>query len=119
MDDLKDLPASPCLSSRVTTGIAIDAQLLPLINQVEVELLERIGQRFSIESVRCRIREGAVAIQIESSTPIDFEQHAFSEESNLVKQRFLSAGYGGQAQQVLFEPYAMGSAFLIETEEIR
>ena len=35
LDDLKDLPAAPCLSSRVTTGIAIDAALLPIIDEAE------------------------------------------------------------------------------------
>ena len=35
LDDLKDLPASPCLASRIETGIAIDQHELSLVDRVE------------------------------------------------------------------------------------
>ena len=35
LEDLQDLPAAPCLSSRVETGIPINPKVLPIINEVE------------------------------------------------------------------------------------
>jgi PP-loop superfamily ATP-utilizing enzyme len=36
--DLTDLPAQPCLSSRIETGIAIDAEDLAFVHRVETEI---------------------------------------------------------------------------------
>ena len=48
LHDLKDLPAAPCLSSRVTTGIPIDAELLPLIDRAEREAWLLLEDRIPI-----------------------------------------------------------------------
>jgi len=124
LGDLKDLPAAPCLSSRVTTGIAIDAKLLPLINEVEQVLFERLGRRMSLDGIRCRIREGEVAIQLESCETLDFqaldsENGMFAVDISIVRNIFVSAGYERQVDSVVFEPYEKGSAFLIHTQEVR
>ena len=113
--DLKDLPAAPCLSSRVTTGIAIDASLLPVINQVEEALRKQLTVQYSLEGVRCRIREGEVAIQLESSVGIGFLSGQFDESAVVVRKLFEQAGFPDQVQTVVFEPYEKGSAFLIKT----
>ena len=42
LSDLQDLPAAPCLSSRVMTGIAIDEKLLPIINEAEESLWQSL-----------------------------------------------------------------------------
>jgi uncharacterized protein len=116
--DLKDLPAAPCLSSRVTTGIAIDASLLPVINQVEEALRKQLTDQYSLEGVRCRIREGEVAIQLESSVGIGFLSGQFDESAVVVRKLFEQAGFPDQVQTVVFEPYEKGSAFLIETLDV-
>ncbi len=118
LEDLKDLPAAPCLSSRVTTGIAIDASLLPVINEVEEHLRKQLTAPYSLEGVRCRIREGEVAIQLESNLDIDFGSGQFDESASVVRELFVQAGFPGQVQAVVFEPYEKGSAFLIETLEV-
>ena len=116
--DLKDLPAAPCLSSRVTTGIAIDASLLPVINQVEEALRKQLTDQYSLKGVRCRIRVGEVAIQLESSVGIEFLSGQFDESAVVVRKLFEQAGFPGQVQTVVFEPYEKGSAFLIETLDV-
>lgn len=62
--DLKDLPAAPCLSSRVTTGVIIDETLLPLIDEVESQIWERFGGLLNLTTVRCRIRPDTISIQL-------------------------------------------------------
>lgn len=58
LDDLAELPAQPCLSSRVETGIAIDARDLAFIDEVERSVRAVVG---AAHDVRCRItREGVV-----------------------------------------------------------
>ena len=118
LEDLKDLPAAPCLSSRVTTGIAIDASLLPVINEVEETLRKQLTDQYSLQGVRCRIREGEVAIQLESTADIGFGSGQFDESAAVVRELFVQAGFPDQVQAVLFEPYEKGSAFLIETLDV-
>ncbi len=118
LEDLKDLPAAPCLSSRVTTGIAIDASLLPVINEVEEHLRKQLTEPYFLQGVRCRIREGEVAIQLESTIDIDFGSGQFDESASVVREFFVHAGFPGQVHAVVFEPYEKGSAFLIETLEV-
>jgi len=117
LDDLKDLPAAPCLSSRVTTGIAIDADMLPIINDVEEQLWQALSLEVALKGVRCRIRHGEVAIQLETISDVDFEKLA-SRHGAVVKDFFVAAGFPEQVAQVVFEPYEKGSAFLIETLEV-
>ena len=118
LEDLKDLPAAPCLSSRVTTGIAIDASLLPVINEVEETLRKQLTSQYPLQGVRCRIREGEVAIQLESTADIGFASGQFDESAAVVRELFVQAGFPDQVQAVLFEPYEKGSAFLIETLDV-
>ena len=115
---LKDLPAAPCLSSRVTTGIAIDPAILPLVNRVEEALRTSLSREIDLVGIRCRIREREVAIQIETGESPDYEALAGSGYAGQVKSLFTAAGYADQVTSVVFEPYRRGSAFLIETLEI-
>ena len=45
LGDVAELPASPCLSSRVETGIAIDPADLALVHAAETLLAARLGAR--------------------------------------------------------------------------
>ena len=117
--DLKDLPAAPCLSSRVTTGIAIDANLLPIINEVERGVWELLDDRMNLKGVRCRIRGGEVALQIESAAEIRVNDELFLDSIALARDAFISRGYQSQVEVVVIEPYERGSAFLIDTLEVK
>ncbi len=116
--DLQDLPAAPCLSSRVTTGIAIDEKLLPVINEVEESLWQSLQTYLPIKGVRCRIRVDEVAIEIDASEDIDSCSTYAIEATNIVSSLFRKHGYEQYLQTITVEPYRRGSAFLIETLEV-
>lgn len=119
LGDIAELPAAPCLSSRVTTGIAIDPQLLPVIDEVERTLWQALPRHIDLTGVRCRIRPEEVAIEIESPAPIDPEAEYARQARDQVAAIFRSAGYPDRAHRVVVEPYRRGSAFLVETLEVR
>jgi uncharacterized protein len=60
LDDVAELPAQPCLSSRVETGIAIDPDDLAFIDLVETRLaaLAPAGM-----AVRCRVTHAGITIE--------------------------------------------------------
>ncbi|KHD06048.1 hypothetical protein PN36_30925 [Candidatus Thiomargarita nelsonii] len=53
LSDIQDLPASPCLSSRVETGIRIFPETLSLISQCE----SAIKTMIDVDTVRCRVQK--------------------------------------------------------------
>jgi uncharacterized protein len=61
LGDLERLPAQPCLSSRVETGIAIDEADLAFIDRVESRLADAIGRD---AVVRCRVTHRGVMIEL-------------------------------------------------------
>ena len=61
LDDLAELPAQPCLSSRVETGIAIDADDLGFIDTVERAVSGIIPEE---RNIRCRITHAGVALEL-------------------------------------------------------
>ena len=115
LTDLQDLPAAPCLSSRVMTGIAIDEKLLPVINEAEESLWQSLQLFIPVEGVRCRIRPDAVAIEIDTSEDVDAQSDYAREAINIVTTLFKKHGYQKYLRTVSVEPYKRGSAFLIET----
>ena len=64
LPELAVLPASPCLSSRVETGIRIEADTLRLIDRVEYWLREALAP----EMVRCRVRQVGIVIELDPAT---------------------------------------------------
>jgi len=59
--DLARLPAQPCLASRVETGIAIDADDLAFIDDVERRLADVLGRAAVL---RCRVTHRGVVVEI-------------------------------------------------------
>ena len=104
LDDLAELPAAPCLSSRLETGLPVTAERLALVHAVE-RLLQ---QDLAPQTVRCRLLRGGVAIQLDPAglTRILSPQHA---QVRRTVERLLARH--GQIQPVRYEPYRMGSAF--------
>lgn len=115
LTDLQDLPAAPCLSSRVMTGIAIDEKLLPIINEAEESLWQSLQLFIPVKGVRCRIRPDEVAIEIDTSEDVDAQSDYAREAINIVTTLFEKHGYQKYLRTVSVEPYKRGSAFLIET----
>jgi len=105
LHDLAALPASPCLSSRVETGLAINPRLLDAIYRAE-----RLVQReLTPETARCRVRREAVVIEldVESIRVLDSEK---ADELREQIGELLSTV--GVTDPVSFQTYRMGSAFL-------
>lgn len=118
LTDLSELPAAPCLSSRVTTGIAIDGNLLPLINQVEQTLWELLKPAMDVSGVRCRIRHQQIAIELASDEEFTGDSRLLTQARAIAHSLFVAGGYSEYAQTITIEPYRRGSAFLIETLKI-
>ena len=105
LDDLAELPAAPCLSSRVETGIAIDAGDLAAIHRVEVRVRNTLDPR----SVRCRVRREAIVIELDPPALERLDPGTGEAMADEVRAAF-GARLGGRP--IRFEPYRMGSAFL-------
>jgi uncharacterized protein len=118
LHDLCDLPAAPCLSSRVTTGIAIDPDMLPLIDRAEQALWEYLPAQIALTGVRCRIRPGAIGVELETADDIDADSAWAKAARRLVADIFRARGHHRYADNITVEPYRRGSAFLIETLQV-
>ncbi len=118
LDDLKDLPASPCLSSRITTGIAIDPALLPVINEIEQRLWTLVPVALSPTSIRCRIRPNEVALEIETTCDIDEDAVWAIAARDMTADQLIKADFRDLAHRIVIEPYRRGSAFLVDAVEV-
>ena len=103
--DVADLPAAPCLASRIETGIAVAPLMLTLVNRVERDLTDLLHP----EVVRCRIRAGNITIELDETT---LGQMSSGEREN-VRDRVAKAwDEFGDDRPVELTPYRRGSAFL-------
>ncbi|HEX4912572.1 MAG TPA: hypothetical protein VFV51_01380 [Vicinamibacterales bacterium] len=105
LPDIAELPASPCLSSRIETGIGIDPRMLALVHRAE----RLAGERLRPKTVRCRVRANGVVIELDAERLDalgDEERDALSRE---VAGLFSAGGFD---YAVSFAPYRIGSAFL-------
>ena len=105
LDDLAELPAAPCLSSRVETGIAIDPEVLKAIDACE----EIVRNATGAATVRCRVRRDAVVVELDDATLADLDAPARAALAGELDERMAAAGV---SRRLRFEPYRMGSAFL-------
>ena len=105
LGDLADLPASPCLSSRVETGIAIDPRVLAGIHAAERMLADRL----CASTVRCRVRGEAIVVELDDDTLASHDEAARDAIGASVQSIFSDTRAG---MPVRFAPYRTGSAFL-------
>lgn len=103
--DLAELPAAPCLSSRLETGIAVSAPALAFVHRVERLLTDRLGPR----TVRCRVRHQGTAVELDPDSLARLLSGQGAALRGEVARLSARHGYG---EAVRFEPYRMGSAFL-------
>lgn len=104
LDDLAELPASPCLSSRVQTGTPINAAWLRAIDRVEIE----IRNRLKAQVVRCRVRNNAIVIELDQAALSKINDEACAQISDWVNVNFPDEV---DTRSVSFAQYKMGSAF--------
>jgi len=64
LGELAELPAAPCLASRVETGIAIRGEVLRAIDAVETFVRAAVRPK----TVRCRVRDARIMIEVDAET---------------------------------------------------
>jgi uncharacterized protein len=115
LDTIAELPASPCLSSRLETGIQVTPEALEFVHAVE----ERVGAWLAARggfpgAVRCRVRAGGPAVELDDTSLAEIRSDDGRAICQEVADLAVAAGFGSD---VPFEPYRMGSAFLKEAAE--
>jgi uncharacterized protein len=104
LHDLAALPASPCLSSRVETGIRIEATDLAFIDRVETLLRAELAAAV----VRCRRRHEGLVIELD-----ELALGRVRLASNASLKARLEAMCQAEGFAIpRYEPYRRGSAFL-------
>lgn len=102
---LSELPAAPCLSSRIETGLRIEAAELAAIHAAE----QLVTRRLQPGTVRCRLRAAAVVIELDPASLSALPDILRDELSRDVAGMMARAGV---TRPVSFAPYRTGSAFL-------
>lgn len=106
---IADLPAAPCLASRVETGIRIEPPLLSLVHEAERLIGEALGAGGPNAAVRCRVRASGIVIELDEASlhRLDSaqERHLRDLVGDLLKR-------SGLPRSVTIAPYRAGSAFL-------
>jgi uncharacterized protein len=103
--DLAALPAAPCLSSRIETGIRIQPALLRFLHSLERYLAHQLRP----QTVRCRIRHTGIVIELDQVTHTALSSIDQERLAKTIERRCQAAGVG---PFLGFEPYRTGSAFL-------
>lgn len=102
LDDLAELPAGPCLASRIETGIPIDPDVLRRVHAVELLIVRELDPPI----VRCRIRQQGVVIELDEESLA-----ALSSGRRRVLRESIAGIFCDRS--IDFAPYRTGSAFLL------
>jgi uncharacterized protein len=108
LDVVAELPASPCLSSRIETGIRVEAESLRLVHAIE----KLVGGRLRPNIVRCRVRQESLTIEMDEAA---IRQTSATMKESLRREIEEYVTKTGDVRTVEFRPYKMGSAFLRDT----
>jgi pyridinium-3,5-biscarboxylic acid mononucleotide sulfurtransferase len=110
LGSVAELPAAPCLASRIETGIGIDAATLALVHASE----RLVGAAVAARTVRCRVRAAGVVLELDAATLDGIDPQRRAELAGAVGGIFARAGH---ARAVSFAPYRNGSAFVVRGDE--
>lgn len=102
MGDLADLPAAPCLASRIETGLRVEPAELRLVDRVETLLRDRLGD----VTLRCRLMRSGWVIELD---PVALAALGEPERDSL---RALVRGAVSDGRAIALRPYERGSAFV-------
>jgi uncharacterized protein len=108
LDGIAELPASPCLSSRIETGIRIEAPLLSVVHQAERLVTTLLAPR----TVRCRVRAAGVVIELDEETLAGLNEIERGRLQDRLNELMTGAGL---KRPITFEAYRTGSAFLTDS----
>ncbi|MSO69429.1 MAG: adenine nucleotide alpha hydrolase [Alphaproteobacteria bacterium] len=99
------LPASPCLSSRVETGLWIEPAWLALIHEVET----LVANRTRATTVRCRVRAQALVIELDEPALSELNETERHRLHQAISDRLTALS---SPRPITFTAYRRGSAFL-------
>ncbi|TCT02308.1 adenine nucleotide alpha hydrolase [Paralcaligenes ureilyticus] len=102
---IAELPSSPCLASRVETGIGIRADTLSLVDAAE----KWIAREISPHSVRCRVRKQGVVIELDTVSLSGLTPAHKDRLRQKIGAMFTPIGI---ASEIGFATYRTGSAFI-------
>lgn len=105
LTEVAELPASPCLSSRLETGIRVDASKLGLVHAVEA----LVARSLPAMTVRCRIRRDGVVVELDDPAYAKATGAGDDKLRRELEQLCRALGFPAAPR---FERYRMGSAFL-------
>ena len=105
LEDISNLPASPCLASRVETGIYIQPQQLDLINRIE----RKLRAKMTAENIRCRLQAQKLVLEVDALQLKDLNS---DEIENIIAEAESMAREAGFSLPVHIAPYQRGSAFV-------
>ncbi|MBT6274315.1 MAG: adenine nucleotide alpha hydrolase, partial [Chromatiales bacterium] len=105
LEEVQDLPAMPCLSSRIESGIPINADDLAFVNDIEL----RLRTQLPAETVRCRIVAQGVRVELGKRALGLMLSDAHTAERDWVEQQC----HGSGRTFVGFDTYLRGSAFKV------
>ncbi|MCA0920846.1 adenine nucleotide alpha hydrolase [Pseudooceanicola nanhaiensis] len=106
LGDLAELPAAPCLASRIETGLRVEPAELALIDAVESALRDRLGP----VTLRCRRLPDALAIEIDAATLAALTADAQAELT--AQARAVAAAHAADHLPLRLRAYKRGSAFI-------
>ncbi len=104
LGEIAELPSSPCLSSRIETGIGIDPVMLSCVHAVE----NLLRQRLKPATVRCRVRAGGIVIELDSRSLENLGQ----DRDRIAAEAAAIFETSGMSLAVSFQHYRVGSAFI-------
>lgn len=105
LDELAVLPASPCLASRIETGIPIKSYDLEFVDRIESGVRSFLP---SVVDVRCRVRPQSIEIEVGGSPT---KEVVGVEQARLLEYLFGTfPELKGTAVKIV--PYRRGSAFI-------
>jgi uncharacterized protein len=105
LGDIAELPASPCLASRVESGIPIRAATLAMIHAAEGLVHSMIRPR----TVRCRVRAAGIVIELDAASLAELDAASESALKAAIEGVLERAGVSAP---ISFTAYRTGSAFL-------
>ena len=105
LTDLAELPSAPCLSSRIETGLPIQAPILAVVHRVE----KLVRDRLHPSTVRCRVRAQDIVVEMDERTFKNTNNEERIKLGSTVGDYFDEVGVN---RPVRFSAYRRGSAFI-------
>lgn len=105
---ISELPSSPCLSSRVETGIPIDGTTLQTIHTAEQYVRSETGAT----TVRVRLRADGLVVELDPEALVNLD---LSIRRHL--EIFILGLFENRQRSLSYAPYRVGSAFLVQSHD--